>query len=260
MEQMTEVMNEQAAPIAVETTPAVEATTPVEATKVDFIETLAEDLKTSKSLEKFKGKDVNELAKSYINLEKLVGAKQPTAPEKYVLPEEATNVINEQILEVAKKSNITQDQLKALADKLVEAKRAELVQLESEVGAKLAANKKELELEFGVNLDKRLEAVKAVMTQYGSEDLAESLKDTGALHNAKFIKFLDKISQEVLQVKMVGSDYNAQYVPTASEAKALIAKKYADPEFTKAYFNPFDANHKKAVEEMVKLSELSSNA
>lgn len=260
MGQMTEVINEQAAPITVETTTTVEATTPVEATKVDFIDTLTEDLRGSKSLEKFKGKDANELAKSYINLEKLVGAKQPSAPEKYVLPDEANAIINDSILEIAKKSNITQDQLKALADKLVEAKRAELISLESEVGAKIAANKKELELEFGVNLDKRMDAVKSVMTQYGSDTLVESLKSTGALHDPQFIKFLDKITQDVLKVKMVGADYDAQVAPTPQEAKAQIAKKYNDTEFTKAYFDPFHADHKKAVEEMIKLNDFASNA
>lgn len=257
---MTEVMNEQATTVAVEQAPATEVTTPVEATKVDFIDTLSDDLKGLKSLEKFKGKDINELAKSYVNLEKLVGAKQPSAPEKYVLPDEANAIINDTILEVAKKSNITQDQLKALADKLVEAKRAELISLESEVGAKLAANKKELELEFGTSLEKRLDAVKSVMTEYGSDELTESLKQTGALHDAKFIKFLDKITQDVLKVKMVGADYDAQLVPTPQEAKAMIAKKYSDKEFTKAYFDPFNPAHKKAVEEMIKLNEYAGNA
>jgi len=259
MEKMTEVINEQAAPVVTESV-AVEATTQVEPTKVDFIDTLAEDLRASKSLEKFKGKDANELAKSYINLEKLVGAKQPSAPEAYVLPDEANAIINDTILDVAKKSNITQDQLKALADKLVEAKRAELISLESEVGARLAANKKELELEFGVNLDKRMDQVKSVMTQYGSDELVDSLKQTGALHDAKFIKFLDKITQDVLKVKMVGADLEQAYAPTPQEAKAEIAKKYSDTEFTKAYFDPFHANHKKAVEEMLKLNDFASNA
>lgn len=253
MEKMTEVMNEQA---TVATTEAP-VTTQVEATKVDFIDTLAEDLRTNKSLEKFRGKDASELAKSYVNLEKLVGAKQPSAPEKYVLPDEANAIINDSILETAKKSNITQDQLKALADKLVEAKRAELISLEGEVGAKLAQNKKELELEFGVNLDQRLDSVKAVMTKYGSDELNESLKESGVLHNAKFIKFLDKITQDVLQVKMVGTDYQAQKALTPSEAKAELNTKLADKEFNLAFRNALHPRHKEAVE---KFSELSSVA
>lgn len=255
MEKMTEVMNEQAT-IATQEAPV---TTPVEATKVDFIDTLTEDLRANKSLEKFRGKDASELAKSYVNLEKLVGAKQPSAPEKYVLPDEANAIINDSILEIAKKSNITQDQLKALADKLVEAKRQELISLESEVGAKLAANKKELELEFGVNLDKRMDSVKAVMAKYGSDELTEALKETGALHNAKFIKFLDNITQDVLQVKMVGSDYTQQQSLTPAEARKELNTKLGTPEFQLAWRNALHPKHKDAVEEFAKLNAIANN-
>lgn len=268
----TEVTKETAT--AEVTTVAETPAVTIEAPQSDILSSLSEDLRSVKSLEKFKGKDVNELAKSYTNLESLIGKKVselpedvvkqflkvPSAPDKYILADEAKDYVNEKLLEVAHKSNLSQDQLKAITDTIVELKRAETQTAESEATSILESRKEELKKEFGVALDQRLAAVKKVMTQFGDAELESHLAKTGLLHDVKFVKFLDNITQQALSVKMVGADYAAQYTPTPEEAKALIQKKYADTEFSNAYFNQFHPGHKVAVAEMNKLVDLTANA
>jgi hypothetical protein len=254
-----------------EVTTAVE--TPVAATETlipstptqpsDILSMLSDDLKGVKSFEKFKGKDVNELAKSYASLEQLIGKKVsempedvvkqflkvPSSPKEYALADEAKALINDKILEVAHKSNLSQEQLKALTDTLVEGKRAELASAEAEAAKLLEAGKKELEAEFGIALDKRLDAVKKVMNQYGGKELQETLTKAGVLHDAKFIKFLDKITQEALSTKLVGADYIAQKALTPEESLKEIQAKKADPVFMSKYMNYREQGHDQAVEE-----------
>jgi len=266
----TEVIQNTAAPEATTVTENTTVAAPVtEVPASDILSMVSEDLRTVKSLEKFKGKDVNELAKSYTNLESLIGKKVselpedvvkqylkvPTKPEEYKLADEAKNIINGKLLEVGLKANVSQEQMKELTDALVEIQRSEMAVAEEEANKLIESGKKELEAEFGIALEKRLDAVKKIMTQFGDPALHDELAKTGLLHNAKFVKFLDKITQEALSVKMVGSDFVAQQSLTPTEAKALINKKYADKEFNEAYFDSFHPGHKNAVAEMNRLIE-----
>lgn len=251
---MTEVTNTTAAPVETTVATTVAETTTVQPS---FVSTLSEDMRTNKTLEKFK--DVNELAKSYINIEKLASGKNPTAPEKYVLPDDAMKVINDKILETAKKGNITQEQMKMLTDSLVESKRSEIALAESEANTIMETRVKALESEFGPNLDARKAAVKKILTQYGDATLEEDLNKTGLLHDVKFVKFLDKITQDVLQVKMVGSDYVKQLALTPAEASQKLAKKMGDMEFRKAFYSALHPAHKEAVNEFSELNQLANS-
>jgi hypothetical protein len=263
-----------AAPIAttseqveVQTSPeaaAVIAEAKVEAPK-SFLDSLPEDLKGNKSLEKFK--DVSDIAKSYVNLESLIGKKitempdevvkqylkVPTAPEKYILPEDAKDVITEDFLKLGLKNNINQAQMKEIADALVIKARQEKEIAEVKANEMIEANKKELEKEFGISLDKRMDAVKSVLSQYGDENLNETLKQSGLLHDAKFIKFLDKITQDALSAKLVGEDYARAKFLTPNEAKQKVAEKMQDTNFRSAYYSANHPGHKQAVDEMRKL-------
>lgn len=221
------------------------------------------------SIDKFKGKSAKEVEESYKNLESLIGKKVtelpedivkkyldvPSAPEEYKLADEAKDIISADLLKKARELNVSQTQLKEITDLLAIETRQKKAKEEGKAEEHIKANQKELESEFGKSLDKRLDAVKSILAQYGDESLNESLKETGLLHNAKFIKFLDKITQDALSVKLVGADY-AQRALTPAEATVQMQTKRADPEFAKAYYDPFHPGHKQAVAEMQKLIEM----
>jgi hypothetical protein len=233
----------------------------------DQIENTAEVNLDDWTIEKFKGKSKVEVEESYKNLEAALGKrvqdmpedvikqflKVPSVPEQYALPDEAKEVLSDEILQIAHKNNLSQDQMKEIADALVLNHRSKKEMGEKEANAFIEANKKELEQEFGIALDKRMDAVKSILSQYGTEELSQDLKESGLLHNAKFIKFLDSITQDALSVKLVGADYKAGSAVTPSEAISKIEAKKADPEFMAAYQNRRHPEHLEAIEEMSKL-------
>lgn len=251
---------------------AVNATTEVKVenqTTEAPVETKVEVQNIEWSLDKFKGKSAKEVEESYKNLESLIGKKVtelpedivkkyldvPSAPEDYKLADEAKEIISEDLLKKARELNVSQTQLKEITDLLAIETRQKKAEAEGKAEEYIKANQKELEVEFGKALDKRLDAVKSILAQYGDESLNESLKETGLLHNAKFIKFLDKITQDALSVKLVGADY-AQRALTPEEAMSQMQAKRADVEFSKAYYDPFHPGHKQAIAEMQKLAEM----
>jgi len=79
-----------AAPVAVETPVAVEAK-PIEATPTSFLESISEDLRVQSNLKDFK--DVNALAKSYIELDRMRG-NSIRIPAKDASPEAKAEFLN----------------------------------------------------------------------------------------------------------------------------------------------------------------------
>lgn len=243
---MTEV-KETALETQVENTTVEAEAETVTTTTTDFVSTLTEDLRGSKSLEKFKSAD--DLAKSYLNLESKLGQKIEGAPEKYVMPEEISEKVKEVLITTGKEHNMTQNQINALANKFIEDSRTSEAAEKHRAEEFLAEQKKALEKEFGSTLENRLDAVKSVLTQYGDEDTKTMLKDSGLLHDAKFVKFLDKITGDVLKHTAVASDYTDTRGTTPAEALAAIEAKKADREFMDAYMDPKHIGHKLAVKE-----------
>lgn len=216
---------------------------------------------------------VEELEKGYKNLETLIGKKVsdmpedlvkqflkvPTSPEKYALPDESKSIITEDVLKAAQNKNVSQDQLKEIVDALIINDRKTKEQAKASVAEFVAKNQKELESEFGVNIEKRLDAVKSMLSQYGNPDLVNELKENGVLHNAKFVKFLDKITQEALSVKLVGADFKERAL-TPKEAEAAITAKLQTPEFKNALYNHVHPGHQDALKEYYKLLEIQGSA
>ena len=251
---MTDVILETAVEGVAEVA-TTEATTVAENTTVqaDFLSTLSEDLRGVKSLEKFKGKDANEVIKSYLNLEKLASGKNPTAPEKYILANGADEIFKEGILNIAKKGNITQEQLKLLSDGLIEDRQMQIRLAEQEATRIMEERKTEIQKKLGLGYEGKMASVKKVLTQYGDAGLEEALNKTGLMHDVKFVSFLDTIVQEALQVKLHGTEYQAQRSLSPEEALREIELHKADKNFMAKYSNNRDLGHEEAVKEWTKL-------
>lgn len=260
---MTEETNNVAAEVTATTPEVVQ-----EQVQTDWKASLPEDIKSSKSLEKFK--DVGDIVKSYVNLESMIGKKVsempaevvnqflkvPSAPEKYILSEDADKLVNKALLEKGIAAKISQDQMKVLTDTMVELTRAEDAKLKADAEKALQLEQEKLKEKFGSALEDRLNQVKNIFRKYGSEDLLTKATESGIIHKAEFIEFFDRITQDALSVKMVESDFQKRAV-TPDEARKLIEVKKADPAFMDRYLNRSNPGHKLAVDEM---SELFSAA
>lgn len=235
-----------------------------------LFDVISDELKISKSLEKFKDKDVNEIVKSYMNLENMIGKKVndmspdlvkqflnvPKAPEEYIVADEfKENKLKDILFKVGVEANLSNDQMKKLTDELILKERSIKETQEKEIELQLAKEKQELQEEFGLALDNRLELIKTFMNKFIDQDTQEFIKNQGLLHNAKFIKFLDKVSNEILPKTIVAADYAGQKGFTPMEAKKEIDRKLGDKEFREAYFGARHPNHKNAVEEITQLWE-----
>lgn len=237
----------------------------------DVLSMVSDNIKQHKTVEKFKGKTVNDVIESYINLESHIGKKVqdlpadlvkqyldvPTAPDKYLINEELDPKIAEVLKAVGVEKNISQDQMKIISDKLIEIKRAEKEETVKKTEEFMKANRDKLEKEFGKTLEERTGAVKNLLSKYGTEELNKEIADAGLLHNANFILLLDKISNDVLKHTLVGADFQ-QRTLTPVEAKAEVDKKLANTEFSIAYFNPVHPGHRQAVKEVNELLSIAN--
>lgn len=256
---------------AVETTTTVVETATTEPVKVDVVSVLADKFKDNKALDKFKGKGVDDLFESYVNLESHIGKKVsempedvvkqflkvPAAPEKYLINEELDASIKEKITKVGVENNISQDQMKVISDSLIEIQRAKAEASTKETEAYLKDAQDRIAKEFGKASEERIADIKNLLQKYGSEDLNKEISQKGLLHNPEMVLLLDKISQDVLKHTAVGADFQQRQL-TPAEAKEAVNKKLADKEFSIAYFNSVHPGHRQAVKEVNELLSITN--
>jgi hypothetical protein len=226
--------------------------TPVTTTEAPVTTVATPEITAAPTLLAGKFTSADELEKAYKNLEKHLGEKRPSAPESYILPDETVSLISKDVLDVAKKANITQEQLKTLTDSLVEQHRS-LVSNKSKTEQEiLEQNKVQLKKDFGDTLEDRINSIKAVLSQYGDEDTKNSIISKGLLDDAKFVKFIDKMATDVLKSKTVASDF-ANRGLTPNEAKVTLDQKLGNMEFKTALYNNLHPNHAYVLEEYTRL-------
>ena len=211
---------------------------------------------TVTSDDKYKDKSVDDLIKMHQNAEKLIGKKAPTAPEQYVLPEEFNLASKDALLGKAKELNITQDQMKEIADVLIEDGRSSTSQSKALADKAIVDRQAELESIFGEAFEDRKKEFEELSTKYAGEDMTEKLKELSAFENPVFMKFFDKINTAVLKHTTVGSDY-VERKQSPAEADAKIKSLYLDKEFMAAYYDKRAEGHNEAVAKMSGLHQVA---
>lgn len=241
---------------------AVQATT-------EQVEVVAEPVVTAVVPEKYVGKTIEDVIQMHQAAEKLIGKKVtempedvvkqflnvPKAPEQYLINEELDAKLADNLKKVGVEKNISQEQMKALSDNLIELNRISKEAKQAETQKYVEAEQAKLKEKFGAALEGRIEGIKTLLNQYSDENTTNLIKDAGLLHNSDFVQFLDKITQDVLRHTMVGSDF-ANRELTPSEAMAKHNEKLLDTEFRNAYYSARHPQHAHAVAEMEKLRSI----
>lgn len=274
-------MLNQDTPISVETTvtstetmqqPEVQAA-PV--SQPSLLDSLADDLKTAKSLGNFK--DVNELAKSYLNAQSLIGKRisdmsgddlkaldairgVPEAPEKYVLPEELPSEVTDAYKEIASQAKLTQEQAKTVLDSYIMLERKAQEAAAAQQQQFKETSVETLKKEFGLAFDQKLEIAKRAVSTFGGDELKQALNETGLGDHPAFVKVFAKIGQQLLEDTTVEADKATTFGVSPAEADAMIQNKMLDPEFRQAYISGHHPGHSAAVAEMARLYELKGGA
>ena len=206
-----------------------ETTQPTSEVETSFIDSITdEELKGSKSLANFK--DINGLAKSYINLEKKLGApKEPEtytedqynfeAPENYNINEDVFNPLRAKALELG----IKPEGFNELAKTFIE---SEMQQSASNAEA-LKEMESTLRSEWGNAYDEKLKASFNTWKTFAGEENAGIIEDLDPKAQLAIAKIMDKVSSSISESN-IGKVPMSQNVTTKEAALEKIAEIRAD--------------------------------
>jgi hypothetical protein len=246
-----------------------------------FLATLPENLRGEPSLATFK--DPGTLAKSYVEAQKLIGAKRLAIPGEKATDAEWESVYNqlgrpetadkyEDVVLKDEKGNVlmapekTQvDELKKFFHKMgLTGKQACMMQEYSlnylhknqsgaaaESQAAADTQLKSLKEEWGDKFPMNVDTARAVIKKFGGDQAGEVTKfldDSGLGNNAQLVKLFAKIGESMLEDR--GNRGNGNSLPINDQTKAVNEIKLltTDPEFQKILGNASAPGHAEAAE------------
>ena len=244
---------------------------------VDFKSLIPESSKEEKSLENFD--NMEDLLKSYLHAQKMVGADKIPVPNKYATDEDWKEVFTrlgapktpedykysfkddevdpkqlKTFNETAHRLGLLPKQAEALVKYYNNLNQSHSEQLEAQAITAQEKTEADLKKEFGPQFNKRLDQAKRLATNTLGEEFLNNtvLKDGSRLgDNFEVIKafsnLADKLSEDEV-VKGEGSEYQ-----TAKDIEKQIDELTQQGS---AYWQNQHPNHKKAVDEVFKLREM----
>ena len=247
---------------------------------VDFKSLIPESFKEEKSLENFD--NMEDLLKSYLHAQKMVGADKIPVPNKFATDEDWKEVFTrlgapktpedykysfkddevdpkqlKTFNETAHRLGLLPKQAEALVKYYNNLNQSHSEQLEAQAITAQEKTEADLKKEFGPQFNKRLDQAKRLATNTLGEEFLNNtvLKDGSRLgDNLEVIKafsnLADKLSEDEV-VKGEGSEYQ-----TAKDIEKQIDELTQQGS---AYWQNQHPNHKKAVDEVLKLREMLHN-
>jgi len=193
----------------IENTESVE-TTPVETNnetvnETSFIDQITdEEIKGSKSLSNFK--DINGLAKSYINLEKKLGSpKEPETflpedysyelPENYNANEDLLNSVKEKAIELGVKPEAFKQLVKTFTSEESEL----LNNIQAESDAKITEMQEELKKEWGSAYDHNLKEAENTFQRFASESDQEAFANLTPEGQFAVAKIMHNVGKQIAE-------------------------------------------------------------
>lgn len=246
-----------------------------------WIDGLPDDLKGEASLSKFK--DVAGLAKSYTEMQKMMGKPKLEAPQenwqegqwnelfdklgrpkapsdyKFELPEGLTKdeAAEKQWAEIMHKTGLTQKQAQALHGAFVQQQIGQLKSSQESRQAQIKAGEEALRQEwgdkFGINADNAFRAAK----EFGGKELAQVLDQYGLGNHPTLVKMFAKIGSFMLEGGNGGRVESIAFNKSAGQAEAEIANLKMDKQFMEVFMDRSKAGHKEAVARWNKLHEVA---
>ena len=247
---------------------------------VDFKSLIPESFKEEKSLENFD--NMEDLLKSYLHAQKMVGADKIPVPNKFATDEDWKEVFTrlgapkspedykysfkddevdpnqlKTFNETAHRLGLLPKQAEALVKYYNDLNKGQSEQLEAQAIVAQEKTEADLKKEFGPQFNKRLDQAKRLAINTLGEDFLNKtvLKDGSRLgDNLEVIKafsnLADKLSEDEV-VKGEGSEYQ-----TAKDIEKQIDELTQQGS---AYWQNQHPNHKQAVDEVLKLREMLHN-
>ena len=251
-----------------ESTVSEEGQSSDETAVASWTDSLSDDYKAHKSLETFKS--VDDLAKSYIHAQGLIGKDRAIIPTASSTAEEVAEFygkmgmpspeeykvegVSDELKAAFLKHNILPSQaagLKEVFDGLLSAEDTSDADYDAAVQADIEALKEEWGDSFEGNLNRAREAFKL----FGDEDTAKYLADTGLGNDTTIIKMFSAVG-----AKLGGEDTfkgKANSDMTKDAAKARINTLYADT--AGPLYDKSNAKHMDTLKELEALSMIANS-
>lgn len=255
-------------------------TTEPEATS--WLESLPEDLRGSQSLQNFKS--VEDLAKSYVHQQPLIGADKlvkpskdaqkedwdafytklgrPESPDKYDFSEtkipDGVRVEESDIKEFmadAHSVGLTKAQAATLFHNHMTRFGEKVSELQRQFEQRNSENDKVLRKEFGQDYDNRIAIAAQAMEKFGSKQMVEKFEAVGLAKDPDLVKAWAEVGKYLAEDTLVPGVGTSGFKMTPAEAMAEISAKRLDPEFQKAHNDAMHPGHKDAVAKMKQLFE-----
>lgn len=246
-----------------------------------WMDGLDNDLRQNPSITKFK--DPASLAKSYVNLEKMVGKDKipvpnekssqeewdmlysrlgrPGVPENYRLPEvelpegfpEIPDDAVKNFKQVAFEKGLTDRQAGELYKWYMETEAQNFKQMSENRLNERSSAEKTLRKEWGKAFEGNLDMLGGLIDKYGGNEVREALNVTGAGNNPAIAKFLLNVAKNLSEDALGGKGRPSTMSP--EEAETAINGIMGNKEHP--YWNKMHPEHKAALEKMKSLYQMA---
>lgn len=260
---------------------APSAVSPENAVPEDWRAKLPAELKNETSLGPINS--VEDLAKSYIHAQKVLGGPKISIPDpKLATPEDYRNVFKklglpekqeDYKIEAAKdagldpeflknfqenafKAGVLPKQAQELLNWYTEASKGMLSTIETRQKEAFAKEHQDLRTEWGKAYDKNLLAAQLVVKDFGDDSSLKFIKESGLHQNPQFLRFLSKIGQTIKEPELKGSAGRGTAMKTPAEAMSEATRIMGDA--SHPYNNAQHPSHSIAVKEVATLFDMAN--
>lgn len=236
---------------------------------LSWLDNMPNDIRESKTLTKFK--DVENLARGYINAEQLLGrdkipmpktdaefaevyaklgcpadiAEYTVAVDEEKTPEAIRALVKDDLkkfLPKAKELGLNNAQAANLFNWYVENASSSVTSNEAKISSEMAMATASLKTEFGEAYETKIALANRALSKYADSNLINSITNSGLGRNPSFIKMMVKLGEE--HAEELGIDKSGTAgVMTPNELNSQIAELQSHP----AYFDSKHPEHKSVV-------------
>ncbi len=227
--------------------------------------------------------DLNNLAKSYVNAQKMIGKPQIALPDEFATDEDWKQVykklglpdkleeykaelaespyldeaFRKEFLKNAHEAGVLPKQAQKMYDFFHSQTDAAVKNSESQGTKYMEEQVTKLQGEWGNGFNKELKIAQIALQQFADEGMLKELKESGLDSNPTLIRLMNKIGKN-LNEDTFSRQTVAHLGVSMDEAKSEVGKMMGD--MAHPYWNGDHPNHKSAVDRMLKLQEIISSA
>lgn len=247
----------------------------------DFLNSIDEEYRSTATQKGFKS--VDDIMKSYTNLESMVGKKfddmtneelksiytklgAPESPEDYgfekaELPEGLQDSVTDWFANKAHELGLSKEAAQQLRSGFIEQQTEQYNQMIQSQQVSDIDNVNQLKQEFGSAFDERVNLAKQGLNEIGGESVKQLLQQHGLMNNAALVKMFSEVGKIISEGNMVdiADKSGGRFGITPDEAASKIAEKFQDSEFMNRYYSTMHPGHDAAVKELEELYILKNS-